>query len=105
MEESNKFNVENESKEPLPQDGELTYELYQGPDDNDFEGLDAQEKIDWAKLKTIFRSRPKTVDEEGKLTEEDIYNIMRENKTNSYLAAMLASMSLTVCILRFSNQY
>ena len=49
-------------------------------------------------MKTIFRYRPKTVDEEGKLTEEDIYNIMRENKTNPYLAAMLASMSLTVSI-------
>ena len=101
MEESQKLSLEHEHEEPLDQELDETHgvtEEQQEEDDIEFEGLGLKEKIDWTKLKTIFRYRPKTVDEEGKLTEEDIYNIMRENKTNPYLAAMLASMSLTVSI-------
>ena len=73
--------------EENPEDGEL---------DPDSFGLDPQEKIDWSKLRTIFRYRPKTVDEEGYLSEEDIYNILIENKIHKDLASMLASMSLNV---------
>ena len=101
MEESQKLSLEHEHEETLDQELDETHgvtEEQQEEDDIEFEGLGLKEKIDWTKLKTIFRYRPKTVDEEGKLTEEDIYNIMRENKTNPYLAAMLASMSLTVSI-------
>ena len=97
------MSLEHEHEETLDQELDETHgvteaEEQQEEDDIEFEGLGLKEKIDWTKLKTIFRYRPKTVDEEGKLTEEDIYNIMRENKTNPYLAAMLASMSLTVSI-------
>ena len=95
------MSLEHENEETLDQQPDETHgvtEEQQEEDDSEFEGLGLKEKIDWTKLKTIFRYRPKTVDEEGKLTEEDIYNIMRENKTNPYLAAMLASMSLTVSI-------
>ena len=73
--------------EENPEDGELDPDSY---------GLDPQEKIDWSKLRTIFRYRPKTVDEEGYLSEEDIYNILVENKIHKDLASMLASMSLNV---------
>ena len=95
------MSLEHEHEEQIIQQSDETHgvtEEQQEEDDIEFEGLGLKEKIDWTKLKTIFRYRPKTVDEEGKLTEEDIYNIMRENKTNPYLAAMLASMSLTVSI-------
>ena len=105
MEESQKLSFEHEQKEPLTQEVDDPNENNAKPeeeDENDFEGLGLKEKIDWTKLKTIFRYRPRTVDEEGKLSEEDIYNILRENKTNPFLAAMLASMSLTVCIPSFS---
>ena len=99
---SSEHKHEQEEEETLDQELEETHDgVTEEPgeeDDTEFEGLGLKEKIDWTKLKTIFRYRPKTVDEEGKLTEEDIYNIMRENKTNPYLAAMLASMSLTVSI-------
>ena len=76
-----------EQNEENPEDGELDPDSY---------GLDPQEKIDWSKLRTIFRYRPKTVDEEGYLSEEDIYNILIENKIHKDLASMLASMSLNV---------
>ena len=76
-----------EENEENPEDGELDPDSY---------GLDPQEKIDWSKLRTIFRYRPKTVDEEGYLSEEDIYNILIENKIHKDLASMLASMSLNV---------
>ena len=92
-----------ENQEPLSQEVDDTKVVDKEPDEedeDDFEGLGLKEKMDWSRFKTIFRYRPKTVDEEGKLTEEDIYNIMRENRTNPYLAAMLASMSLTVRISR-----
>lgn len=105
MEESQNLSFEHEKKETLTQEVNDTNANNEEPeeeDENDFEGLGLKEKIDWTKLKTIFRYRPRTVDEEGKLSEEDIYNILRENKTNPFLAAMLASMSLTVCIQRFS---
>ena len=106
MEKLNKSSVEHDEDPPTPEETDETNDVHDetqqyGEDETEFEGLGLQEKIDWSKLKTIFRYRPKTVDEEGKLTEEDIYNIMRENKTNPYLAAMLASMSLTVCISSF----
>ena len=105
MEESQNLSFEHENKETLTQEVDDTIANNEKPeeeDENDFEGLGLKEKIDWTKLKTIFRYRPRTVDEEGKLSEEDIYNILRENKTNPFLAAMLASMSLTVCIQCFS---
>ena len=101
MEDSQKLGIEHQ--EPLSQEVDDTEVVNDNPeeeDEDDFEGLGLKEKMDWARFKTIFRYRPKTVDEEGKLTEEDIYNIMRENRTNPYLAAMLASMSLTVRISR-----
>ena len=105
MEESQNLSFEHENEETLTQEVDDTVANNEEPeeeDENDFEGLGLKEKIDWTKLKTIFRYRPRTVDEEGKLSEEDIYNILRENKTNPFLAAMLASMSLTVCIQCFS---
>ena len=99
MEDSQKLGIEHQ--EPLSQEVDDTEVVNDNPEEeDDFEGLGLKEKMDWARFKTIFRFRPKTVDEEGKLTEEDIYNIMRENRTNPYLAAMLASMSLTVRISR-----
>ena len=79
--------IANVDEKENPEDGEL---------DPDSFGLDPQEKIDWSKLRTIFRYRPKTVDEEGYLSEEDIYNILVENKIHKDLASMLASMSLKV---------
>ena len=71
----------------------------ENPEDGDSYGLDPQEKIDWSRLRTIFRYRPKTVDEEGYLSEEDIYNILIENKIHKDLASMLASMSLNVGLI------
>ena len=101
MENSQKLSVGIECQEPLTQEVDETEVADDEPEEeDDFEGLGLKEKMDWSRFKTIFRYRPKTVDEEGKLTEEDIYNIMRENRTNPYLAAMLASMSLTVYISR-----
>ena len=79
-----------EENEENPEDGEIDPDSY---------GLDPQEKIDWSKLRTIFRYRPKTVDEEGYLSEEDIYNILIENKIHKDLASMLASMSLNVGLI------
>ena len=101
MGDSQNLSSEHENKETLTEEVDDTNANEEEPeeeDENDFEGLGLKEKIDWTKLKTIFRYRPRTVDEEGKLSEEDIYNILRENKTNPFLAAMLSSMSLTVCI-------
>lgn len=54
-----------------------------------------REKLDWAKLKSIIHSQPKTLDQDAKLNENDIFNILMSYNGHEDLSEFLASLSIS----------
>ena len=54
------------------------------------------ERIDWDKLRTIIHSRPKTLDQSAKLSEDDIMEILLQNNMSPELAEILSTMLFSV---------
>ena len=52
-------------------------------------------KVDWSTIKVFVKSRPKTLDADAKLSEEDIFLIILEH-TGEERARILANMAITV---------
>ena len=54
-----------------------------------------REKLDWAKLKTIIHSQPKTLDQDAKLDENDIFKILMSYNGHEDLSKFLASITIS----------
>ena len=100
------------SQEDTVQDLEILNEDEEGivdPDENLTEEENElatsanKDKLDWVKLRTIIHSKPKELDSTSKLTEDDIYNMLVEQKMHGDLAKMLSSMSIVVWIVCKEN--
>lgn len=100
------------SQEDTVQDLEILNEDEEGivdPDENLTEEENElatsanKDKLDWVKLRTIIHSKPKELDSTSKLTEDDIYNMLVEQKMHGDLAKMLSSMSIVVRIVCKEN--
>ena len=65
-------------------------------DDDDEHDAATAEKIDWEKLRTIIHSRPKTLDDSAKLSEDEVTEIMTQNNMSPELAEILSTMLFNV---------
>ena len=59
------------------------------------DGADEDHKVDWSTIKVFVKSRPKTLDADAKLSEDDIFLIILEH-TGEDRARILANMAITV---------
>ena len=59
------------------------------------DGAEEDHKVDWATIKVFVKSRPKTLDADAKLSEDDIFLIILEH-TGEERARILANMAITV---------
>ena len=59
------------------------------------EGTDDDHKVDWSTIKVFVKSRPKTLDADAKLSEDDIFLIILEH-TGEERARILANMAINV---------
>lgn len=66
----------------------------------DDDGEEEDHKVDWSTIKVFVKSRPKTLDADAKLSEEDIFLIILEH-TGEERARILANMAITVWKIKY----
>ena len=67
------------------------------------EGADDDHKVDWSTIKVFVKSRPKTLDADAKLSEDDIFLIILEH-TGEERARILANMAINVREIKYYCQ-
>ena len=60
------------------------------------------QKADWSTIKVFIRSKPKALDADAKLSEDDIYLIMLDHAGEDR-ARILANMAVTVSKITFQH--
>ena len=65
------------------------------------DGAEEDHKVDWSTIKVFVKSRPKTLDADAKLSEDDIFLIILEH-TGEERARILANMAITVRKINYS---
>ena len=60
------------------------------------------QKADWSTIKVFIRSKPKALDADAKLSEDDIYQIMLDHAGEDR-ARILANMAVTVSKITFQH--
>ena len=69
-------------------------------DTEEDEGAEDDHKVDWSTIKVFVKSRPKTLDADAKLSEDDIFLIILEH-TGEERARILANMAINVRKIKY----
>ena len=82
------------------------FHLYCNPESKDEtdvaeEGAEEDHKVDWSTIKNFVKYRPKTLDADAKLSEDDIFLIILEH-IGEERARILANMAITVRKINYS---
>ena len=69
-------------------------------DTEEDEGAEDDHKVDWSTIKVFVKSRPKTLNADAKLSEDDIYLIILKH-TGEERARILANMAINVRKIKY----
>ena len=83
--------MEDRNQELPQQDNSEGNNAEESPEDD----LEDDHKVDWSTLKVYLRSKPRTLDPDGKLSEEEIFQMIQPH-TGEDRAQILADMVVTV---------